>query len=141
MDYVLLLAVGAVIAVVAVPVFMLRKREYGVTFTQTGIGPDFNGTLVIVDGEGYDKYGASFSWESGSRHTFEFNSPVTISHGGRYVKQYVLASTSGATTDETGVLRVSRSSVVTGNYQPVFKISSSLPTVMNRKLGSARRTF
>ena len=138
MDYVPLIATGAVIAVVAVPAFLLRKRQYNITFAQTGIGTDFTGTVVVVDGESYDKYGASFCWDSGSRHTYEFKSPILVSRGKQYVKHYILASTTGAATDQNGTLIVSRSSTVTGNYRPAFKIGPSLPTVMNHRLRSAK---
>jgi hypothetical protein len=138
MDYVPLLAAGAVIAAVALPAFLLRKRQYNVTFAQTGIGPDFTGTFVVVDGESYDKYGASFVWDSGSRHTYEFKSQIMVSRGTQYAKQYVLASTTGVTSDQNGILTVSRSTTVTGNYRPVFKNSASLPAMMNHTLRSAR---
>jgi hypothetical protein len=138
MDYVPLIGAGAVIAVVAVPAYLLRKRQYCITFAQTGVGADFTDTVVVVDGESYDKYGASFLWDSGSRHTYEFKSPIVVSRGKQYVKHYVLASTTGMTTDQNGILTVSTSSTVTGNYKPVFKIGASLPTVMNHRLRSAK---
>jgi hypothetical protein len=138
MDYVPLIAAGAVIAVVAVPAYLLRKQQYCITFAQTGVGADFTDTVVVVDGESYDKYGASFLWDSGSRHTYEFKSPIVVSRGKQYVKQYVLASTTGLATDQNGILTVSMSSTVTGNYRPVFKIGASLPTVMNHRLRSAK---
>jgi len=138
MDYVPLIGAGAIIAVVAVPAYLLRKRQYCITFAQTGVGADFTDTVVVVDGESYDKYGASFLWDSGSRHTYEFKSPIVVSRGKQYVKQYVLASTTGLATDQNGILTVSMSSTVTGNYRPVFKIGASLPTVMNHRLRSAK---
>ena len=127
MDYVPVIAAGAVIAAVAVPAFALRKRRYCVTFAQTGVGTDFTGTVVVVDGESYDKYGASFWWDSGSRHTYEFKSPILVSRGKQYVKHYVWASTTGLASDQNGVLTVPMSSTVTGNYRPVFKIGESHP--------------
>jgi hypothetical protein len=130
MDYVSVIAAGAVIAVVAVPAFLLRKRRYNITFAQTGIGTDFIGTVVVVDGESYDKYGASFLWDSGSRHTYEFKSPIMVSRGKQYVKHYVLSSTTGVATDQNGILKVSMASTVNGNYRPVFKIGASLTTVI-----------
>jgi hypothetical protein len=138
MDYVLPTAAGAVIAAVAVPAFVLRKRQYCIVFAQTGIGTDFTGTVVVVDGESYDKYGASFWWDSGSHHTFEFKSQIVVSRGKEYVKHYALASTTGLATDQNGILTVSMSSTVTGNYRPVFKIGASLPHVMNHRLRSAK---
>jgi hypothetical protein len=130
MDYVPTIAAGAVIVVVAVPALVLRKRRYYITFAQTGVGTDFTGTVVVVDGESYDRYGASFLWDSGSRHTFKFESPIVVSRG----KQYVWASTTGLATHQNDILTVSMPSTVTGNYRPVFKIGASLPTVMNHRL-------
>jgi hypothetical protein len=135
MDYVPAIAAGAIIAVVAVPALMLRKRLYCITFAQTGVGTDFTGTVVVVDGESYDRYGASFWWVSGSRHTFEFESPIVVSRS----KQYVLTSTTGLATQRNGILAVSMSSTVTGNYRPVFKTGALLPALINHRLRSAKR--
>ncbi len=88
-DYAPAMAIVAVIAVVAVPVLMLRKRQYYITFSQTGVERDFTDTVVVVDGESYDRYGASFRWDAGSRHTFEFKSPIEVKRGKQYAKQYV----------------------------------------------------
>jgi hypothetical protein len=134
MNYILAIVAGAVIAVVAVPALVLRKRQYHITFAQTGVGTDFTGTMVVIDGESYDRYGTSFWWNQGSRHTFEFASPITVSHG----KQYVWTSTTGLATDRNGILVVSMPSTVTGNYRPVFKIGMSLPTVVNHRLRYAK---
>jgi hypothetical protein len=123
-SYVPAIIVVAAIAVVAVPVLVLRKRQFHITFAQTGVGRDFTGTMVVVDGESYDRYGASFWWNQGSRHTFEFASPMAVSRG----KQYVWTSTTGLTTDRNGFLIVSMPCTVTGNYRPVFKIGAPLPT-------------
>jgi hypothetical protein len=122
-DYVPVVAIGAVVAVVAVPAYLLRKRQYDVTFTSTGIGPDHNGSVVLVDGESHDKYGASFWWDSGSRHTYEFRSKILVSRGKQYVKYYVLVSTSGLVSHQDGILTVSRSSSLIGNYRPIFEVS------------------
>ena len=138
MDYVPLIATGAVIAVVAVPAYLLRKQKYNIAFASIGVGSDFTGTVVVVDGESYDRYGASFQWNQGSSHTYEFKSQIVVSRGNQYVKHYVLASTTGLATDQKGTLTVSKSSTVTGNYRPVFKIGASLPAVMNRRLRSAK---
>ena len=137
-DYTPAMATLAVIAVVAVPVLMLRKRQYYITFSQTGVESDFAGTVVVVDGESYDKYGASFRWDAGSHHTFEFKSPIEVNRGKQYAKQYVWTSTTGLATNRNDILTVSMSSTVTGNYRAVFKIDASLPTVMNHRLRSVK---
>ena len=121
-DYALVIAIGAVLAVVAVPAYLLRKRQYGIAFASTGIGRDYNGPVVEVDGENYDKYGASFWWEAGSRHTFEFRHKIVVSRGKQYVKFYVLVSTTGLISDQNGALTVSKSHSLTGNYRPVFEV-------------------
>jgi hypothetical protein len=132
MDYTPAIAAGTVVAVVTVPVLMLRKRQCYVTFAQTGVGRDFTGTMVVVDGESYDRYGASFWWKTGSHHTFEFESPLLASGG----KQYALTSTTGLATHQNGILTVSMPTTVTGNYRPVFKMGTSLPHMMNHRLRS-----
>jgi hypothetical protein len=121
-DYVPVLAIGAVLAVVAVPAYFLRKREYNITFASTGIGRDYSGTVFAVDGENHDKYGASFWWNSGSRHPYEFRSKIEVSRSHQYVKSYVLVSTTGTESDQYGSLTVSRPAIVTGNYRPVFEV-------------------
>ena len=122
-DYVPVVAIAAVIAVVATPAYLLRKRQYNITFASTGIGRDYTGTVVVVDGESYDKYGASFWWDSGSSHTYEFKSQIVVSRNKQFAKHYVLTSSTGLSLDQSGTLTVSKSSNVTGNYRPVFKIS------------------
>lgn len=122
MDYVPVAAIGAVLAVVAVPAYLLRKREYNITFASSGIGRDYAGSVFVVDGENHDKYGASFWWDSGSRHTYEFKSKIEVSRSKQYVKSYVLVSTTGLGSDQYGSLSVSRSASVTGNYRPVFEV-------------------
>jgi hypothetical protein len=137
-DYVLAIAAVAVVGAVSVPVVMLRKRQYSITINVTGIGMDFPGTVVVVDGESYDRNGASFWWDRGSSHTFEFKSPIVVNRGKQHVKQYVWDSTTGLATKRIGTLTVSTPTSVTGNYRPVFKMGSSLPTVMNNRLRFAK---
>jgi hypothetical protein len=121
-DYALVIAIGAVLVVVAVPAYLLRKRQYNITLASTGIGRDYTGPVVEVDGENYDKSGASFWWDSGSRHTYEFKSKIVVSRGKQYVKCYVLISTTRLISDQNGTLTVSKSCSLTGNYRPVFEV-------------------
>jgi hypothetical protein len=116
-DYTLFAVAIAAIAGVAVPVVLLRKRQHCVTFATTGIGRDFTGTVVVVDGKPYDRYGATFWWDHGSRHTFEFKSPLTVNSG----KQYVLESTNGLRGLDGDSLKASMEATVTGNYRLVLK--------------------
>ena len=123
MDFATVIAIGSVLAVVAVPAYLLRKKDFNITFGVTGIGRDYFGPVFTVDGENHDKYGASFWWESRSTHTYEFKSKILVSRGKQYAKSYVLDSTTGPSRDQIGSLTVSRSTTVTGNYRAVFEVS------------------
>lgn len=110
------------VAIVTVPTIMFRKRQHCITFNQTGIGRDFTGTILVIDGKDYDKYGATFWWDHGSRHTIEFKSPLTVN----CAKQYVLISTNGLSSNEGDSFKISRQTTITGNYQSLFKVNSLL---------------
>jgi len=96
------------------------KTQYQITFNQSGVGSDFTGAIVRIDGTDYG-YGALpsyFWWDNGSSHTFSFYSPliVTIS------EQYDWASTSGLSTLQSDTLLISGSGSVTGNYAVENKV-------------------
>ncbi len=95
-------------------------HQFMVTFTQSGIGSDFAGAVVRIDGTSYavSNLPASFWWTQGSAHTFQYLSPLT----GTTFK-YTLSSTTGSssvgkTTIKNGVttITVSGSGTITGNY-------------------------
>jgi hypothetical protein len=119
-DYTIAIVAMAALAGVAVPVVALRKKQRCITFAQTGIGRDFTGTVVVVDGVSFDKYGTSFFWDQGSRHKFEFKSPLMVNGN----KQYVLISTNGLPTHDGDSLKASMETTVTGNYKSVFRTST-----------------
>ena len=116
-DYTLPVIAVIAIGAVTVPMFVFRKRQHCVTFATSGIGRDYVSTVVVVDGKDYDRYGFSFWWDQGSRHTFEFKSPLTVNSA----KQYVLDSTSGLQMREGDVLRASMQMTVIGNYKLVLR--------------------
>ncbi|MGD0496118.1 MAG: hypothetical protein ABSB28_08760, partial [Candidatus Bathyarchaeia archaeon] len=96
------------------------KTQYQVTFNQTGVGSDFSGAIVRIDGTDYN-YGAlpsSFWWDNGSSHTFSFYSPLVVNIS----KQYNWASTSGLSTLQSDTLLISGSGSVTGNYTVENKV-------------------
>jgi hypothetical protein len=99
--------------------------QYEITFNEEGIGPNFNGTVVVIDGLGYTKSNlpVSFSWGSCSTHTFTFKSPLLV--GGNSAEQYDWVSTDGFsssgsntfnTTAPTETFNVTGPLSVTGNY-------------------------
>lgn len=116
-DYTLGIVAAVALTIVAVPAMIFRKRQHCITFAQSGVGRDFVGTVFVVDGKDYDRYGNSFWWDHGSRHTFQFKSPLVVNR----CKHYVLASTSGLPLHENDMLRASKETTVTGTYQLVLK--------------------
>ncbi|MGA2309378.1 MAG: hypothetical protein ABSG57_07505, partial [Candidatus Bathyarchaeia archaeon] len=89
------------------------KTQYQITFDQTGVGSDYTGTVVTVDGVNYGVNGLSvmFWFDSGSGHSFSFASPLVVGS-----KQYNWSSTSGLSTFQSGTLSVTASGSVVGNY-------------------------
>jgi hypothetical protein len=116
-DFLPIIAVGAIIAIITVPLVLLRKRTYLVSFGQVGIGHDYNGPVVIIDGVNCDKYGTSFGWKAKSIHSFEYITPLNGSTG----RQYVLSSISGL-ANERNYFTVIGNNTIVGNYNLQFKI-------------------
>jgi hypothetical protein len=96
------------------------KTQYRVTFTQSGIGTDFTGAVLKIDGISYFRSNLPVSlwWDQGSKHTFQYLSPLT---GTNY--KYTLSSTTGTssvgkTTTQNGVttVTVTGSGTITGTY-------------------------
>jgi hypothetical protein len=90
------------------------KTRYQVTFDQSGVGSDFTGTVVTIDGAPYTRstMPAVFWWDSGSSHTFSFISPLIVNIS----TQYNWASTTGLSTLQSDTLTITGSGSVTGNY-------------------------
>jgi len=101
------------------------QLQYKITFAQSGVGSDFTGTVVIIDAANYDRNTVSFWWDSGSLHTFAFQSPLVVTVN---VKQYVWTSTTGLSTLQSGSITVSSSGSVTGNYKTQYYFSVSSPS-------------
>ncbi len=88
--------------------------QYAITFDKSGIGTDFNGAVVSIDGTNYTRLNlpTSFWWNSGSSHLFSFYSPLVVDMS----KQYAWTSTSGLSTLQSGTLTVTSAGSVVGNY-------------------------
>jgi uncharacterized repeat protein (TIGR01451 family) len=89
--------------------------QYNITFDQSGVGSDFNDTVVTVDTVGYgvNYLPVSFWWDNGSTHTFSYQSPLVVTAN---AKQYVWTSTTGLSTLQSDTITVSTSGSITGNY-------------------------
>jgi hypothetical protein len=94
-----------------------------VTFNQTGVGSDFVGTVLTVDGANYTVNGlpVSFWWNTSSVHNFTFYSPLNVGSGEQ--EQYFWASTTGLSTLRNGSLTVTGLGSVTGNFQSLRRLA------------------
>lgn len=90
------------------------NTQFQITFNQTGVGADFTGTVVTIDGINYGlaNLPTSFFWNIGSPHTFAFASPLVVNAS----RQYTWASTSGLSTLQSGTLSITGSGSITGNF-------------------------
>ncbi|MGD0159160.1 MAG: NosD domain-containing protein [Candidatus Bathyarchaeia archaeon] len=85
-----------------------------ITFDQTGLGSDVNGTVVTIDGLNYSgsSLPLSFWWGPGSVHNFSYAPSVGVSGG----EQYFWNSTTGLSTLQSTSITITASGNVTGNY-------------------------
>jgi hypothetical protein len=100
--------------------------QYNVTFNQSGVDPDFTGTVVTVDSVNYAVGGLhhSFWWDNSSSHNFAFQSPLIVTANN---KQYVWTSTTGLSALQSGTMPVSSSGSVIGNYKTQYYLTVTSP--------------
>ncbi len=116
--------------------------QHQITFYQSGVGSDFAGTVITVDGNGYGltDLPKSFLWGEASTHSFSFASPLTVDTGKRYVwtstsgdsaqqsdSQFVVPNGDGGVTGNYGIqfyLTVDNGGHGTGNGQDWYNASS-----------------
>jgi hypothetical protein len=96
--------------------------QFFVTFTQTGVGTDYSGSIVTIDGSAYGSSGAFCWWDRNSTHSFSFQSPLVVTTD---VKRYTWNSTDGPSTLQADTITVSDSGIVTGNYRTQWHITFS----------------
>jgi hypothetical protein len=91
------------------------QAQYQLTFDQSGVGSDFNGTVVTIDGTSYtvNSLPASFWWDNDSSHSFSFASPLVVNE----TKQYSWESTSGLSNAQNGTLTITTGGSVVGAYE------------------------
>jgi parallel beta-helix repeat protein len=91
------------------------------TFDQVGVGSDFAGTVVTIDGTNYtaSELPVSFLWVEGSSHSFSYASPLNAGIGERYVWN----STAGLSGAQNGSLNVTGSGNLTGNYNTQYYLA------------------
>jgi len=96
--------------------------DNAVRFFQNGVGNDFLGTVLTIDGTvniGVSDLPKMFGWDPLSSHTFAYGSPLVV--GG---KQYVWTSTTGLSSDQSGTITVPYAGgSVTGNYMTQYYLT------------------
>jgi hypothetical protein len=98
----------------------LYATQYLIAFSQSGVGSDFSGTVMTIDGIDYDRSGQSFWWDKDSTHSFSFASPLVVSGN---VKRYVWTSTTGLSTVQSGTITISGVGSVIGNYKTQYLLT------------------
>jgi uncharacterized repeat protein (TIGR02543 family) len=96
--------------------------QNAITFDESGLNTDFTGTVLLVDGTPYSvaDLPVSFSWETGSTHTFAFQSPLTVTAN---AKRYVWTSTSGLSTVQGDSITVTTYGSIVGHYTTQYKVT------------------
>jgi hypothetical protein len=102
------------------------KIQYQITFAQSGVGSDFLGTVVTIDGNDYSASGLSksFWWDSGTSHSFSFKSPLVVTSN---AKQYLWKSTTGLSTLQAGSITATTPGSLTGNYTTQYYLTVTSP--------------
>ena len=96
------------------------KTQYNVTFGQSGVGTDFSGTVLTVNGTAYNRAGFSAWTNLGDVYTFNYSVPLTAIANG---EQYVLTGISGNGTASS--LTISQAATVTGTYKTQYYLTTS----------------
>jgi hypothetical protein len=102
------------------------KTQYQITLNQSGVGNDFTGTIVTIGGSrfSYGELPASFWWDSGSSHTFAFQSQLVVTTNGKW---YVWTGTSGLSTLQNGSITVMTFGSVVGNSKTQYYLTVTSP--------------
>ena len=100
------------------------ETKVQINFSQTGLNPDYPGTVVIIDGNNYTIAGlpASFMWTVGSSHSFAYQSPLIVAAN---AKRYVWNSTTGPVPVQSGNINATSPQTITGNYKTQYYLAVS----------------
>jgi len=118
--------VGDNICKSATSVTVTIPHTYQITFDQFGVGPDFVGSVLVVDGVNYGlaELPISFLWDAESIHVFAFQSPLVITPK---TKRFIWIDTTGLSTLKDDSLIVSASGNVTGYYNTQYYLTVLSP--------------
>jgi hypothetical protein len=103
------------------------KTQYNVNFGQSGVGNDFTGNVISIDGTNYaaNALPVSFWFDSGSTHTFAYQSPLTVNSN---QKRYSWSTTIGLSTAQSATITISGAGTITANYKTQYKVTASYST-------------
>jgi hypothetical protein len=107
-----------------------------ITFDHVGVGHDFPGTVVFVDGTPYGvgDLAKSLYWQIGTVHNFSFQSPLVVTAN---VKRYVWVGTTGLSSDQSGNITVAGYGSIIGHYKTQFNLDvTTNPPGLNNPTGS-----
>ncbi len=97
------------------------KTQWYIAFSQTGVGSDFTGTVVTIDGSNRDRSSVWFWWYDQSIHSFAFQSPLVSAPN---MKLYKWNVTIGLSTNQGDTsFQVTQSGSITGNYKTQYNIT------------------
>jgi hypothetical protein len=89
------------------------KTQWQVTFSQSGVGTDWTGPVMTVNGADHDKDGVSFWADDGDITTFSYASPLTLSG-----KRYVLTG-----VNATSAITISDVTTIVGSYKTQYYLT------------------
>lgn len=103
------------------------RTQWYIAFSQTGVGSDFSGTVVTIDGANRDRSSVWFWWYDQSIHSFAFQSPLVSAPN---VKLYSWNATTGLSTNQAdGSFHVTQSGSITGNYKTLYNVTFAQTSV------------
>ncbi len=94
------------------------QTQYNLTVTQSGVGSDYTGDLVTVNGNTYNSTGFSTWANANAVYTFNYTSQAVVS---TTTTQYLITGVTGNTTATS--VTVSAPSTVTANYKTQYYLT------------------
>ena len=94
------------------------QTQYNLTLTQTGVGSDFTGDLIIVNGNAYNASGYSTWANANSGYTFSYAPTATVSDT---TTRYLITGVTGNTTATS--ITVAAPTTVTATYSTQYYLT------------------
>ena len=114
------------------------KTQWQVTFAQTGVGTDFTGAVLVLDGTNYcvitgstcssgsNVLPQSFWLDANSQHNFAFQSPLAVSSTNQYVW---ISTTGGLSSAQSDIaFTVTGAGSIVGSYLTQYQVTASYST-------------